>query len=184
MAPGSLATGPSPLSLKLECILQAPVWGAQQPPSQLLAELIAAPKAPSGGAAAGLLSPAWLEGSLALTLLAASEKRLDTASLLLWLQGGWYLRSIFILRFRAVSGWSWKEVLALPFPTYLTGWEACGWATRFPSMGSWPQHLLLFCLHGGIENGLSSFLSHAVAWVAVLITVWGSGRSCITLGQG
>lgn len=42
-----------PLSLKLEYILQAPVRGAQQPPSQLFAELIAGPKAPSGGAAAG-----------------------------------------------------------------------------------------------------------------------------------
>lgn len=154
VAPGSLATGPPPLSLKLEYILQAPVWGAQQPPSQLFAELIAGPKAPSGGAAAGSAQSCLARGQPRANPLAASEKRLNIASLLLWLLGGWYPRSIFILRCVTVAGCSWKEVLlpslTLPFPTSLTGWEACRWATLFPSTGSWLQHLLLFCLHGGI----------------------------------
>lgn len=39
VAPGSQATEPPPLPLKLECILPAAVWGSQQPQGQLLAEV-------------------------------------------------------------------------------------------------------------------------------------------------
>jgi len=39
VAPGSQATEPAPLPLKLECILLTAVWGSQQPLGQLLAEV-------------------------------------------------------------------------------------------------------------------------------------------------
>ena len=163
VALGYLATRPPPLHSDWSAFFSRQC-GA---PSSLGAHPSAGAKVPSGeGLLLGLLVLLVWRGSIELTRLAAVEKWLDIPGVLLELQGGWRLRSIFILgiRGRQVSGVAVRKCSSFFFdaplpslpdlPTLLRSLHTDLWCAHlspvFPSWVPWTQHLLLFCLQGRI----------------------------------
>lgn len=126
-------------------------------------------------------------GSIELTGLAAVEKWLDIPGVLLELQGGWCLRSIFILgiRGRQVSGVAVRKCSSVFFgtplpslpdlPTLLRSLHTGLWCTHLspslPFVGPLDTALTPVLLQGRICSGLISFLRHPVVWVAFLAAV-------------
>lgn len=159
LALGYPATRPPPSRSAWSAFFSRPC-GA---PSSLGAQPSAGAEAPRGE---GLLVLLFWRDSIELTRLAAVGKWWDTPGVLLEVQGGWRLRSVFILgiRGRQVSGLAVRKcprvVFGAPLPSLpdlpalLRSLHTHLWRAHlspvFPSWVPWTQHLPLFCLQGRI----------------------------------